>query len=72
MRGELALVSREEAAPRLPDHVLHAHDAFFLCGGCGRAYWEGGHRPGLGRRLAEILAEMRAAAAGSGPGPAGG
>jgi uncharacterized protein with PIN domain len=67
--GALARVSREAAAPFLPDHVLHAHDHFLLCGGCGRAYWEGGHRPGLGRRLAEILAEMRAEAGTSGPAP---
>jgi uncharacterized protein with PIN domain len=39
----LAPAALADVAPQLPPRVLELHDAFSICPGCGRVYWEGTH-----------------------------
>ncbi len=36
---------------QVPPYILHAHERFWLCAGCGRVYWEGTHAEGIRRRI---------------------
>ncbi len=53
--GELDTVSRKEVAGRVPPGVLRDHDRFFLCQGCGRAFWHGSHWRRIGGRLERVF-----------------
>lgn len=50
----LAAVSREEVQDRIPPRSAACDDAFFLCEGCGRVYWNGSHARRM-RQWAECL-----------------
>jgi uncharacterized protein with PIN domain len=41
--GELAELSREEAAGRVPPRSLACHQRFWRCVRCGKAFWHGSH-----------------------------
>ena len=41
--GELEIVSVEKVKDSLPENVYLHHEKFWLCPGCGKIYWEGGH-----------------------------
>jgi uncharacterized protein with PIN domain len=49
--GELAELSREEAASRVPPRSLAGHDRFWGCATCGKAFWHGTHWAGIEERL---------------------
>ena len=53
--GELDVVSHERVAGRVPPGVLGSHDKFFLCRGCGRAFWHGSHWQRIGERLERVF-----------------
>lgn len=39
----LALLTRDQAAGRVPEYVFSHHEVFSRCEGCGRIYWAGSH-----------------------------
>jgi uncharacterized protein with PIN domain len=41
--GELAELSKEEAAVRVPPRSLACHQQFWRCVRCGKAFWHGSH-----------------------------
>ncbi|MGA2665883.1 MAG: Mut7-C RNAse domain-containing protein [Nitrososphaerales archaeon] len=45
----LERVGPERAARSLPRSIAARHRLYFLCAGCGRLYWRGGHWSRLGR-----------------------
>jgi uncharacterized protein len=59
--GTLEPITRRQAVRAVPLQVFLVYREFSRCEGCGRVYWSGSHR----RRLDEVVARARAAAAGS-------
>jgi uncharacterized protein with PIN domain len=51
--GELAELSRGEAAGRVPPRSLAYHDRFWECAGCGKVFWHGTHWERIVERLRE-------------------
>src|SRR5205085_2709430 len=51
--GELADLPKDEAAGRVPPRSLAAHDRFWACVRCGRAFWHGMHWERVAERLRE-------------------
>lgn len=51
----LRTATREEARPRVPALVADRYEEFFLCPGCGKAYWKGDHF----RNIEPFLARLR-------------
>jgi uncharacterized protein with PIN domain len=51
--GELAELTREEAAKRVPPRSLAGHPCFWGCARCGKAFWHGTHWEKIGERLRE-------------------
>ncbi len=49
--GELAEISKEEAAGRVPPRSLACHDRFWACEGCGKVFWHGTHWRQIADRL---------------------
>src|SRR5436309_2248863 len=49
--GELAVLTREEAAGRVPPRSLAGHDRFWACVRCGKASWHGTRWREIARRL---------------------
>jgi uncharacterized protein with PIN domain len=49
--GDLAELSREEAAGRVPPRSLARHSRFWACARCGRAFWHGTHWEKIAERL---------------------
>jgi uncharacterized protein with PIN domain len=49
--GELAELTRQEAAGRVPPRSLARHDRFWECVRCGRAFWHGTHWENIIQRL---------------------
>jgi hypothetical protein len=63
LNGLLAPAARDAVAVRLPPRTLKEHEAFFLCLGCGRVYWQGSHYD----RLLEFIGAVQAELSGGGP-----
>jgi uncharacterized protein with PIN domain len=53
--GELAELTREQVAGKMPERSLTAHDRFWQCGRCDKIYWHGTH-------WQQIVAELLQAA----------
>lgn len=51
----LERISAEAARGRVPDYVARTRWNFRACGGCGRVYWRGTHRPLMERKLHAML-----------------
>ena len=49
--GELAELSREEAAARVPPRSLALQARFWECVGCGKSFWHGTHWEKIIKRL---------------------
>jgi uncharacterized protein with PIN domain len=49
--GELAALSKEDAAGRVPPRSPAVHDRFWACVGCGKVFWHGTHWERIARRL---------------------
>ncbi len=43
--------AKSEVLDRLPPRTREHYDEFWICGGCGRVYWKGGHY----RRMLDVL-----------------
>lgn len=41
--SELFKVKKSEVADSVPSDILRRHREFYLCRGCGKVYWRGGH-----------------------------
>ena len=41
--GSLRLVGRKEAEGKALESIVARHESFWLCGSCGKLYWEGSH-----------------------------
>jgi len=52
--SDLERVGPERAARSLPGSVVGRHRLYYLCRGCGKLYWRGGHWPRL-RRLSRLF-----------------
>lgn len=53
--GALETATRAAVAGRVPAGVARRFRRFWICGGCGRAYWRGSHYESLARRVAGVL-----------------
>jgi len=53
--ARLRELPREEAASRVPEHILITQKDFYLCPACDRVYWPGSHVAGISRSLEEVL-----------------
>ncbi len=53
--GELEVVSSGAVAGRVPQGVIQAHEEFFLCEGCKRAFWHGSHWDRISGRLSRAF-----------------
>ena len=53
--GELAEVTRERAAGRVPPRSFAAMDRFWECVRCGRLFWHGTHWRRIGEKLREAV-----------------
>jgi uncharacterized protein with PIN domain len=51
--GELAELTREEAAGRVPPRSLAFHDRFWECARCQQVFWHGTHWQRIVKRLRE-------------------
>jgi len=49
--GELAELTKEQAAGRVPPRSLAFHDHFWACRTCGKAFWHGTHWREISKRL---------------------
>lgn len=49
-------VSKEEVKGKIPAYVSETQQNFYLCGNCGRIYWQGSHW-GNARRYIEEIAQ---------------
>jgi uncharacterized protein len=49
--GELAELTKEAAAGRVPPRSLAFHDCFWECVGCGKVFWHGTHWREITERL---------------------
>jgi uncharacterized protein with PIN domain len=49
--GELAELTREEAAGQVPPRSLAAHEQFWKCVRCGKVFWHGSHWDRIVERL---------------------
>jgi uncharacterized protein with PIN domain len=49
--GELAELTKEEAAGQVPPRSLAFHDRFWACPGCGKVFWHGTHWRKIAERL---------------------
>jgi len=51
----LDAISKEEAGPAgVPAPVLHRHDRFWRCPGCGQLYWPGSHYERIMEKIGEL------------------
>ena len=57
--GELAGLTREEAAGRVAPRSLACHDRFWACVRCGKAFWHGTHWGKIAERLAQAAGGTR-------------
>lgn len=57
---KLRRVGREEVCSRVPWDVCAKHKEFWLCAGCGKVYWRGGHWRGIARVLEAVNRRIRA------------
>jgi len=66
--GELAELTREAAAGRVPPRSLASHERFWSCVRCGKAFWHGTHWRTIDERLREVTlsASPRRTAGGTG------
>ena len=48
-----------EVRGRVPEDVLRLHDRFWVCTGCGKVYWRGGHWRGIEETLKRVKARIR-------------
>ena len=55
----LQRISREEAAPQVPEFVLGTQQEFMACPSCCRVYWKGTHWANMTRELAKLEEEER-------------
>lgn len=53
--SSLRAAPREEVASMIPKSTLEGYKEFWLCTGCGKVYWQGGHW----RKIDAILSESR-------------
>ena len=53
--GELVVVPPGAVSDRVPPGVIQDHKHFFLCGGCGRAFWRGSHWDRIAGRLSRVF-----------------
>jgi uncharacterized protein with PIN domain len=49
--GELAELTKEQAAGRVPPRSLAFHEHFWGCAGCGKVFWHGTHWRQITERL---------------------
>lgn len=54
--GQLAALTREEAAGSVPPRSLASHERFWACCRCGRAFWHGTHWKKIEERLRQAVA----------------
>ncbi len=45
---------REEVEGKVPPSILRLHDKFWICTGCGKVYWRGGHWRGIEEVLKRV------------------
>ena len=55
--GELEVVPSAAVAGLVPHGVIRDHEEFFLCEGCGRAFWHGSHWDRISGRLNRVFAQ---------------
>jgi len=58
--GELRVAKKSEVKGKVHENVYKAHRKFWLCGKCGKAYWEGTHWERIGeaaKRVNRLLRE---------------
>jgi uncharacterized protein with PIN domain len=50
--GALGAVSKSDVAARIPPRTAGWKDAYSVCAGCGRLFWEGTHWERIAARIA--------------------
>src|SRR5262245_14547790 len=68
--GELAELTKGEAAGRVPPRSLACHDRFWACVRCGKAFWHGTHWREIEGRLREAALSASPRRTGEGTGTA--
>jgi uncharacterized protein with PIN domain len=51
--------TREEVKGKVPSNILKRHERFWICTGCGKVYWRGGHWRGIEETLKRVKARLK-------------
>ena len=51
----IEMIEKSEVEGKVPPNTLKMYDEFWVCRGCGKIYWQGGHW----KKIEEALAEAR-------------
>jgi uncharacterized protein with PIN domain len=54
----VVVITRDEAIPLVPEHILHTSPRFTRCPQCGKVFWPGSHGARAGAKLEKILAGL--------------
>ena len=52
--GRLAVAGRKDVEGKVPEGILKRFEAYWLCGSCGKAYWEGSHWLKIKKEVEEL------------------
>ncbi len=58
--GALRIVKKSEVKEKVHENVYKSHRKFWLCEGCGKAYWEGTHWERIGEAAQRIKNLLKA------------
>lgn len=53
--AQLAVIGKSAVRKRVPAYIYETQTEFRICPICGRIYWQGTHRHGMAREIAQLL-----------------
>lgn len=57
--GELRAAGKKEAEGKVPDNVFAQNEEYWVCVGCGKIYWRGGHWANITRIFENVKAALK-------------